>query len=63
MVVDDAIVVVENVERNMTKVGLRPKQATIKAMEEIGTAHSSRACHGISLHPCCVSSRNHRSAL
>lgn len=38
MVVDDAIVVVENVERNMTKVGLRPRQATIKAMEEIGTS-------------------------
>jgi multidrug efflux pump len=38
MVVDDAIVVVENVERNMTKIGLRPKQATIKAMEEIGTS-------------------------
>ncbi len=38
MVVDDAIVVVENVERNMTKVHLPPKQATIKAMEEIGSS-------------------------
>ena len=38
MVVDDAIVVVENVERNMVKVGLPPKEATIKAMEEIGTS-------------------------
>jgi multidrug efflux pump len=38
MVVDDAIVVVENVERNMVKVGLPPRQATIKAMEEIGTS-------------------------
>ena len=36
MVVDDAIVVVENVERNMEKKGLAPKEATIKAMEEIG---------------------------
>jgi len=36
MVVDDAIVVVENVERNMTKVHLPPREATIKAMEEIG---------------------------
>jgi multidrug efflux pump len=36
MVVDDAIVVVENVERNMEKRRLAPKEATIKAMEEIG---------------------------
>jgi multidrug efflux pump len=38
MVVDDAIVVVENVERNMVKSHLPPKEATIKAMEEIGTS-------------------------
>ena len=38
MVVDDAIVVVENVERNMMKKHLPPKEATIKAMEEIGTS-------------------------
>ncbi|HNR13534.1 MAG TPA: multidrug efflux RND transporter permease subunit [Thermodesulfobacteriota bacterium] len=38
MVVDDAIVVVENVERNMTKVHLPPREATIKAMEEIGSS-------------------------
>ncbi len=38
MVVDDAIVVVENVERNMTKFHMPPKQATIRAMEEISTA-------------------------
>ncbi|VBB44074.1 Efflux pump membrane transporter BepE [uncultured Desulfatiglans sp.] len=38
MVVDDAIVVVENVERNMTKNNLAPKEATIRAMEEIGTS-------------------------
>jgi multidrug efflux pump len=38
MVVDDAIVVVENVERNMKKLHLKPKEATIKAMEEIGTS-------------------------
>ncbi|MGE5217914.1 MAG: efflux RND transporter permease subunit [Chloroflexota bacterium] len=38
MVVDDAIVVVENVERNMIKVHLPPKEATIRAMEEIGTS-------------------------
>ncbi len=38
MVVDDAIVVVENVERNMVKFHLPPGEATIKAMEEIGGA-------------------------
>ena len=38
MVVDDAIVVVENVERNMTKKHLPPKEATIVAMEEIGSS-------------------------
>jgi multidrug efflux pump len=38
MVVDDAIVVVENVERNMAKFNLAPKEATIKAMGEIGTS-------------------------
>lgn len=35
MVVDDAIVVVENVERNMALFHLSPKEATVKAMEEI----------------------------
>src|SRR6185295_20407547 len=35
MVVDDAIVVVENVERNMAQHHLEPREATIKAMEEI----------------------------
>ncbi len=35
MVVDDAIVVVENVERNMARFHLSPKEATIKAMGEI----------------------------
>lgn len=38
MVVDDAIVVVENVERNMLKFHLPVKDATIKAMGEIGTS-------------------------
>ena len=36
MVVDDAIVVVENVERIMAQQHLEPKEATIKAMNEIG---------------------------
>jgi HAE1 family hydrophobic/amphiphilic exporter-1 len=35
IVVDDAIVVVENVERNMSQLSLGPKEAAIKAMEEV----------------------------
>lgn len=35
MVVDDAIVVVENVERNMSEGGLSAKEASIKAMQEV----------------------------
>ena len=35
IVVDDAIVVVENSARNMDQEGLPPKQAVIKAMEEV----------------------------
>ncbi|MBX5272665.1 multidrug efflux RND transporter permease subunit [Rhizobium sp. NLR17b] len=35
ILVDDAIVVVENVERIMAEEGLPPKQATIKAMKQI----------------------------
>ncbi len=38
MVVDDAIVVVENVERNMAQSHLTPREATIRAMEQIGTS-------------------------
>ncbi|MEN6373961.1 MAG: multidrug efflux RND transporter permease subunit [Smithella sp.] len=38
MVVDDAIVVVENVERNMEIYHLSPKEATIKAMGEISSS-------------------------
>jgi len=35
IVVDDSIVVVENVERNMRELGLPPREAAIKAMDEI----------------------------
>ncbi len=35
IIVDDAIVVVENVERLMAEEGLSPKAATVKAMQEI----------------------------
>jgi HAE1 family hydrophobic/amphiphilic exporter-1 len=38
LVVDDAIVVVENVERNMSEFGLSPKEAAIKSMEEVSGA-------------------------
>jgi len=38
LVVDDAIVVVENVERNMAEFGLSPKAAAIKSMEEVSGA-------------------------
>ncbi|GFM84846.1 multidrug efflux RND transporter permease subunit [Pseudomonas cichorii] len=38
ILVDDAIVVVENVERLMAQEGLSPRQATRKAMEEISSA-------------------------
>ena len=38
MVVDDAIVVVENVERNMAQHHLGPKEATIRSMGEIASS-------------------------
>ena len=38
LLVDDAIVVVENVERVMSEEGLEPKAATIKSMSEITSA-------------------------
>ncbi|MDP2607828.1 MULTISPECIES: efflux RND transporter permease subunit [unclassified Oceanobacter] len=38
LLVDDAIVVVENVERLMAEKGLSPRQATIESMKEISTA-------------------------
>ncbi|WP_298399982.1 efflux RND transporter permease subunit [Sphingobium sp.] len=38
LLVDDAIVVVENVERIMEEEGLSPRDATIKSMAEIGSA-------------------------
>jgi len=38
LLVDDAIVVVENVERIMSEEGLNPRQATAKSMEQISSA-------------------------
>lgn len=38
IVVDDAIVVIENTERNMTKYGLSAKEAAKRAMDEVGGA-------------------------
>ncbi|MEI6135362.1 MAG: multidrug efflux RND transporter permease subunit [Desulfomonile sp.] len=44
LVVDDAIVVVENVERNMTEFGLSSKDAAIRAMNEITGAIVGITC-------------------
>ena len=44
LVVDDAIVVVENVERNMTEFGLSSKDAAIRAMDEITGAIVGITC-------------------
>ena len=45
LLVDDAIVVVENVERIMSEEGLSPRQATIKSMGQItGALWASRWC-------------------
>src|SRR3974390_1256376 len=38
VLVDDAIVVVENVERIMSEEGISPREATIKSMEQITPA-------------------------
>ncbi|MGH8803018.1 MAG: efflux RND transporter permease subunit, partial [Casimicrobiaceae bacterium] len=38
IVVDDAIVVVENVERNMAQHHLSPRDATLRSMQEIGSS-------------------------
>ncbi|HJV34083.1 efflux RND transporter permease subunit, partial [Geomonas sp.] len=38
LLVDDAIVVVENVERIMSEEGLSPREATIKSMDQISSA-------------------------
>ena len=38
LLVDDAIVVVENVERVMAEDGLAPREATVRSMDEIGSA-------------------------
>ncbi len=38
LLVDDAIVVVENVERLMSDEGLSPRDATVKSMNELGSA-------------------------
>ena len=44
LVVDDAIVVVENVERNMTQFGLSAKDAAVRAMDEITGAVIGITC-------------------
>lgn len=44
IVVDDAIVVVENVERNMHEKNLPPKEAALKAMEEVSAPVIAIVC-------------------
>ncbi len=44
IVVDDAIVVVENVERNMREKGLPPKEAAFLAMEEVSSPIVAIVC-------------------
>ena len=64
MVVDDAIVVVENVERNMHEHHLAPKEATIRSMDEIASSLVAVVlvmCVGV--HPGGVPARHHRPAL
>ncbi len=64
MVVDDAIVVVENVERNMSEFHLDPKEAAKKAMDEIsGLAGRDRAGDVRGVHSGRVPVRHHRAAL
>ena len=64
IVVDDAIVVIENVERNMHEHHLPPKEATIKAMErDRELARRRRAGDGVGVRPRGVPSRHHRPAL
>ena len=64
MVVDDAIVVVENVESNMAKVGLPPKKATDKGHGGDRRLTCSRGPgNGFGFHPGRLPSRHHRPAL
>ena len=64
MVVDDAIVVVENVERNMAKSGTSPRQATDEGHGgDRHLAHRRGAGHGVGLHPGRLPSRHHGAAL
>ncbi len=63
LVVDDAIVVVEGVERHIEE-GLTPKDAAFKAMEELsgpGGRHRAGSLRCICAHR--LHSRNHRKAL
>ena len=64
MVVDDAIVVVENVERNMAQHHLAPKEATIRSMErDRDLARRRRAGDVLGVHPRRVPARHHGPAL
>ncbi len=52
ILVDDAIVVVENVERIMAEEGLPPREATLKAMNQnYRSNHRHHPCFGCRVHP------------
>jgi HAE1 family hydrophobic/amphiphilic exporter-1/multidrug efflux pump len=64
IVVDDAIVVLENVERIMHEEGLEPRDAAVKAMREVTSPiirDRAGAVRGV--HPDRVPRRPHRRAL
>ena len=62
IVVDDAIVVVEAVEHHIEQ-GMTPKEATLKAMEEVTGPVVATPCLGRGLHSHHLHSRHHRQAL
>ena len=64
LVVDDAIVVVENTERNMVQFGLSPKDAAKRAMDEVQrTGHRDRAGAERGVRSGGVPGRHHRRAV
>ena len=64
LVVDDAIVVVENTERNMVQFGLSPRDAAKRAMDEVsGAGDRRRAGAERRVHPGGVPGRHHRRAV
>lgn len=62
IVVDDAIVVVENTSRNIDELGLEPKEATIRAMKEVsGPVVANHPGFALRFHSHCFHGRNYRA--